>query len=360
MVIDSDAHVIESARTWDYLEPSEKKYAPIILDTPTQEIWLIGDKVRPRLSSLSDEQLAELSRKSGRNMVTSRESREMGDVELRLRHMDETGTDVQVLYTTMFIRHITDQPRVEVALCRSYNRWMADIWKMGHGRLRWVCVPPFLSMPDALDEVRYAKEHGAVGVLLRPHEGPRLMTDPYFYPVLEEAQRLDLPIASHVANADRLLCESILSHYPAEDPLGASFFAIFNGPAVLACHALLSSPIPELFPTLRWGFIEAGCQWLPWILGDVNGRGWRTGQDPVPQDTLLSQKRVYVTCENHEDLPYVVKSAGADTLLIGTDYGHADPAADVDALGIFTARPDLDQDVKRKITDDNARAFYGL
>ena len=28
------------------------------------------------------------------------------------------------------------------ALARSYNRWMADIWKNDKTWLRWVCVPP--------------------------------------------------------------------------------------------------------------------------------------------------------------------------------------------------------------------------
>ena len=29
-VIDADAHVVETDRTWDYLEPSEQKYRPLL------------------------------------------------------------------------------------------------------------------------------------------------------------------------------------------------------------------------------------------------------------------------------------------------------------------------------------------
>jgi predicted TIM-barrel fold metal-dependent hydrolase len=43
--------------------------------------------------------------------------------------------------------------------------------------------------------MRYAKEHGAVAVCMRPLEGNRLLTDRYFYPIYEEASRLDLAIA---------------------------------------------------------------------------------------------------------------------------------------------------------------------
>ena len=50
--------------------------------------------------------------------------------------------------------------------------------------------------------MRWAKEHGSVAVCLRPLEGERLITDPFFYPLLEEAERLDMSIAIHIANGN--------------------------------------------------------------------------------------------------------------------------------------------------------------
>ena len=41
-------------------------------------------------------------------------------------------------------------------------------------------MPPLLSMPDALDQIRWSKENGAVAICLRPVEGNRLLADPYF------------------------------------------------------------------------------------------------------------------------------------------------------------------------------------
>jgi len=43
--------------------------------------------------------------------------------------MDQLGIDVQVVYPTIFIEQVTDKPEIDVALCTSYNRWMADIWQ---------------------------------------------------------------------------------------------------------------------------------------------------------------------------------------------------------------------------------------
>jgi predicted TIM-barrel fold metal-dependent hydrolase len=70
--------------------------------------------------------------------------------------------------------------------------------------------------------------------------------------------------------------------------------------------------------------------------------------------------RMFVTCENSDDLPYIVDQAGTDALVIGTDYGHTDISSDVDAIKVFKARTDLTAEVKRKILSDNARALYGL
>jgi predicted TIM-barrel fold metal-dependent hydrolase len=84
----------------------------------------------------------------------------------------------------------------------------------------------------------------------------------------------------------------------------------------------------------------------------VLGREW--------SDNVAREYGMFVTCENSDDLPYVIRVAGEDCLVVGTDYGHTDISSDVDAIKIFRARTDLAPDVKRKILSDNARALYGL
>ena len=50
---------------------------------------------------------------------------------------------------------------------------------------------------------------------------------------------------------------------------------------------------------------------------------------------------MYVTCENSDDIAYIVREAGEDSLVIGTDYGHTDTSSDVDAIKTFRAGSDL-------------------
>jgi predicted TIM-barrel fold metal-dependent hydrolase len=262
--------------------------------------------------------------------------------------MDQIGVDIQVLHNTMWIEQVTNRPEAEVALCRSYNRWLGDIWSRSGGRLRWSCLPPTLDIPSAVQEIRWSKEHGAAAVCMRPYEGERVLIDKYFYPVFEAAQEADLAIAVHIANGSPSMVELLRT---------APFFCRFRGQIPAAVNAYLTSEIPELFPRLRVGFIEAGSQWLPWVLLSVT-RGMRLTKADAPG--LLRRKRVWVTCENDDDLSYIVGWAGEDNLLIGTDYGHTDPSSNVQALRQFATRTDISDEVKQKIVRDNPQAYYGI
>lgn len=357
-VIDSDAHVIETERTWDYLDPADRKYRPTLVSASDpadqRQYWVIDGRIAGlRFPTLTEQQLDEAGRMSGRNLTTAQAAREVDDVSLRLKHMDELGIDVQVLHHTLFIGQVASRPEVDVAICGAWNRWMADVWKAGGGRLRWSSVVPLLSIPDAIDQMRYARQHGAVALCMRPLEGDRLLVDPYFYPVYEEAERIGMPIAIHIANGSPKFSDVTRSPY---DPGNA--FATFRAPTVMACHAIMVSEIPERFPTLRWGFIETAGQWVPWIIQEAASRlrGWGK---PVPARPLEAAN-IWVTVQTDDDIPYLVDRCGDDHFLIGTDYGHTDPSSNIDAIKEFLAMEHVDQAVKHKFVHTNPKAFYAM
>ena len=364
-IIDADAHVIETNHTWDYLEPGEEKYRPLLYtspDNPMQDFWVIGGKVRGfRFPTLTEQQQAEAGRVFGINISTPQEAREMDDIELRLKHMDELGIETQVLHNTLWIERITDQPAAEIALCRSWNRWMADVWKKGAGRLRWVAVVPMMTIEEAITQLREAKENGAVGVCMRPIEGDRFITDPYFFPLYEEASRLNMPAVIHIANGNPDNCD-LYRDPGAGDNFGGfkpgGLFAMFRAPTVVSCHALLSSTLPRLFPDLRWAFVEADAQWLPWVIHETRRRRARTS-NPLPEN-VTKEFGIFVTCETDDDLPYIIDKVGEDCLIAGTDYGHSDPTSDMDAFAKLRQREDISPVALRKIVWDNPKALYGL
>ena len=251
-IIDADAHVIETERTWDYLEPSDRKFRPRLYSTPedpTRQYWVIDDKIAGfRFLTLTERELHEFAERAGRNFETPQAAREFDDVDLRLKHMDELGIDVQVLHNTFWIERITTRPDAEVALCRSWNRWLADISQKSHGRLFYSCVVPAMNIDEAIAEVKFARDNGAAAVCMRPLEGDRHLSDPYFYPLYQAASDLDLSIAVHIANGNPENADLY-----RQAPAGR--FAQFRVPTVTACFDVIMSELPKVFPKLRWGFI---------------------------------------------------------------------------------------------------------
>jgi hypothetical protein len=285
-------------------------------------------------------------------MVTDDAKRFMEDIPGRLAHIEELGIDVQVLYPTLYIGRICDQPETEVALARSYNRWLADIWAQGKGRLRWTCVLPLNTMDEALKELDFSREHGACGVTMRAIEDDRLIVDPYFFPLYEAASHLNLPITVHIGNSNPTY-DAVWS----KDTAGGTFGRL-RTVSVAACHALITNSIPERFPQLRFGFIEASAQWVPYMIHDLRRRLETRGRELAREP--LKSNHIWVTCQTDDDLPYVLKYAGEDNLLVGTDYGHQDQSSEIEAMRVMRDKGDVEPRVIDKIMGDNAVAFYGL
>jgi len=355
MIVDADAHVVETEHTWDYLDPSEKKFRPQLFqsaDNPNAQYWFVeGKSIGFRPPTLTEQELIALSKSTGRELNTAPEARELRDVELRLNHMDKLGIDVQILFNTMWIARVADKAEAEIALCKSWNHWMADLWKQGKNRLRWSCVVPAMTINDAIQQMRFAKENGAVAVSLRPFEDDRHLVDPYFYPIYEEATRLNFAVAVHIANGSPQLLDQFKPRY---DKMGG--FAQFRIPTVITCLSLMMSEVPQQFPKLRWAFVEASAQWVPWVVKEATRR---TGSKGYP-DLPLKEFRIYVTTETNDDFDFVLRYAGEDNLVIGTDYGHTDASSEVDAIDIFRGNNSLPETTKKKILDDNPRALYTL
>lgn len=98
-VIDADTHVDETEATWEYMRPEDEVYKPTMPTSPIEDPrrpgdvhWLIGGYPRRRKV------------RSDKITKTTVQTRELMDVPARLRHMDELGTHVQVIYPSLFLR----------------------------------------------------------------------------------------------------------------------------------------------------------------------------------------------------------------------------------------------------------------
>ena len=179
--------------------------------------------------------------------------------------------------------------------------------------------------------------------------GNKLLSDPYYYPLYEEAAKLNLPICVHASTGDFNWLE-LFGH--------ESGFAKFKLAPLSAFHSILNDGVPSKFPTLRFGFIEIRAQWVPYAIVDIRKRFEQKGKQL--SKNALRDNRIFVTCQTDDDLPYVLKYSGEDNIVIGSDYGHKDSSAEIEALRKLKLEGDVKPEVIDKILYANAKALYGL
>src|SRR3989440_5099870 len=126
---------------------------------------------------------------------------------------------------------------------------------------------------------------------------------------------------------------------------------------LIAFRDLIANEIPAQFPRLRFGIIEAGAAWLPYVLHNLK-RWFREGGGRSPR--FFRDNRLFVASEADEDIPYLMQYVGEDNLLIGSDYGHNDPSEEPQLVATIQARGDLSETILEKIMVENPARFYGL
>ncbi|HYA29818.1 MAG TPA: amidohydrolase family protein [Acidobacteriota bacterium] len=352
-VIDADTHVDECEETWRKLEGTTyAKYIPVTVSMPPDEAKRAGYNATTSRCWVVEGRLQNRAIRDDVNHPP-RALRELEDVPGRLAHMDRMGVDMQVIFPTFFIRYNTINAEAEWALTTTYNRWLAEKCANTNGRLRWAAVLPLLQSYKAVDELRWAKEHGACGIFKRGFDLDRYVTDPHFFPIYEEASALDVPLCIHTGH-----------------PLpGHEWDRGF--PVMHSFSSLVSSGVAKKFPKLRFGFIEAGASWIPYTISQLGAqkrvtlRGQRSRLPHLfeLEPELFRANRVFVTIDPIDDVESLLKFGTEDSLMIGTDYSHTDISANLSALDEVRNWVDegrISNAQADKILQTNSQVFYGL
>ena len=112
--------------------------------------------------------------------------------------LDSIGAAFLYPSVSLFAGAVEDH-QLTAAMCRAYNRWLADYCRPYPDRLFSVAVLPMQSVDLAIDEMRFARqEPGMRGGFLQsnPHRN-RTLHDPAYEPFWTTAEELDFSIGFH-------------------------------------------------------------------------------------------------------------------------------------------------------------------
>ncbi len=288
----------------------------------------------------------------------------MTNPKARLVDMDSEGIDVAVLFGGGLGGSIPalEDAGFAAALASARNTWVAEYCSENSKRLKGVAVLPQQDISAAVRELnRAVTELGFAGVSLLPNLRGRHMADPYFFPIYQGAERLNVPICVHM----------FLGRYGSEATgtmrFDRFFYShLFGHPfeQTIALAVVLGEGLLDRFPKLRFVFLEAGCGWLPYWLYRLDEHQEVLGaQVPALKERpskLLERGQLYFSCEADEtELPHVVEAVGDDWIVFASDYSHFDsrfPGASKPILENLK----LSDASKRKILSENARRLYPL
>jgi predicted TIM-barrel fold metal-dependent hydrolase len=358
-MIDADAHVEESAATWQEIEPAFQSRKPIPVTLPTDTFmggfnaaWVIDGQMRYVGATPT-------SGANAQKKPISIGAQELSDVAARLRDMDRFGIHKQVIYPTVWLVCLAEERGLEAALARAYNSYMAKQCKQSGGRLYYSAVIPFRDPPAAVEEIRRVKQMGgAVSIFVRGIEWDMPLSHPSFYPIYEEAQRQDLVISVHLGFGSPVINRMFEDiprrredqRFPFVPPRSLPLLRMM---IPYGFETVVTAGLPDEFPKLRWAFLEAASAWIISSLACLKGPARKNGRKYVDEG------KIFVTCEPDEDLPYLVGQLGPDFLVMASDYPHEDDFRH-DDFGAGLSEHNLGDVVVEKILSGNPARLYSL
>jgi predicted TIM-barrel fold metal-dependent hydrolase len=365
-VIDADGHVLEPMDMWEkYIDPGFRDRAPkLVIDTDGKERLLVETQVLG--SSKGFGVIGAIGARDTEmddGEMTYADGRPGGfDPHKRIPDMELDGIDAAFLYPSvgLFAGAVQD-PELAAAMCRAYNRWLADYCRPYPDRLFGVAMLPMQSIPLAIEEMRYArKELGMRGGFLRPNPyNGKMLHHPDYEPFWSAVEDLDFSIGLH-EGASGGMPQAGVDRFATR---GAKHIVSHTVEMMLAAMSVIWEGVCDRHPKVRIAFLESGGGWIAGWLDRMDrhfdDKGFNdSGLSLRPSE--LFQRNCWISFEPVErSLNVLADYIGPHKILWATDYPHPDgffPGAPK----MIADRPELSAKTKAEILGGGARRFYKL
>lgn len=345
--------------------------APRIEEREGQAVWICDDKVWGRWDGKApatgnERPVKPLYNSFDRAGIYDQSARRPAVAALRLADMDRDGVQSQVIFGPIF-QISTDDLALRVACYRVYNDWLLEFCRAAPDRL--IGVPMLPETPAAATEelLRLAKKGGVRQVtLMIANINPKL-DDPAWETLWTALEETGIILSWHV---------TVFVGKPGTRTAGkaASVFEStkgFLGNFLEPFVDLFAWGILERHPKLKLVMVEAGTGWLPWLVQELDYRHWRLweakefwadkgGKQLETKPSELFRRQIYATFQEDYVAMALIPFFGDGHLLWASDYPHPDGVWPNSLKAIERQMASLGQEMRRKLTHDNAAKLYGL
>jgi len=277
----------------------------------------------------------------------------LGDLgEGRLRRMDADGIDMQLLLLSSPGVQTLEEP-LATALAAMSNDRLAQAVRNYPDRLAGLAaVAPQNPQKAAAELQRAVISLGLKGAVINSHTNGEYLDDKKFWPILESAEALDVPIYIHPRDPSPQL----------GGPLGIPGFLVGWGWALeVGTHAirLIASPVFDEFPKLKFVLGHMG-ECVPFLLPRLDNRYARDrGPKRKARPSEYFKEHFVITTSGmnfHPQLLMTIQELGIERVLFAADWPFEGSKEAVD--GIETSP--LSGADKEKIFHTNAARVFRL
>ncbi len=291
---------------------------------------------------------------------------EYRDRDARLKQLDEQRIEGCFMFPTLGVgmeESLKDDPEACLAAFRGFNKWLEEDWGFAHeGRL---FAAPYISLIDptwAEEEIDRVLAEGARVVCMRPgpvaapmgYRSPASKVYDGFWARVNEA---GITVAYHSGDAGYRIVDERWGSDLEFRAFGfnATSMCLSAAPISDTMAALVTHGLFDRHPKLRIATIECGSSWVEPLLGKLRKAYGQMpsafAHDPVEQ----FKKHVHVAPYYEDDIARLRDLIGADHVLFGSDYPHAEGLA-IPTDFIHDLK-DFDEDEVRLVMRENAMAL---
>ncbi|HNG24823.1 MAG TPA: amidohydrolase family protein [Microthrixaceae bacterium] len=305
------------------------------------------------------------------------------DTEMRTRQQDEDGVAGEVIFPNtvppffpsfvLFARPPkADEYEHRLAGIRAHNRWLVDFCAEQPERRKGIGQIFINDIDDAIDDVRWIKDHGLTGGVLLPNVPPdvdwvKQLNHPDYDRLWAVCQELDVPINVHGGTGT-----------PAYEPLPSSALMMIAEVPYFSRRPLiymLLSGAFERFPGLKFVLTEQGCAWLPELVQYLDGHlesiraNGAIGELRFKPEHILPKNASDYVRQNcwfglsfplKADLDAAVATVGIDHVMWGSDYPHDEATSPYSNIALRQVFHDWDPADVRKVLTENPAELYGF
>jgi aminocarboxymuconate-semialdehyde decarboxylase len=313
--------------------PTTDIHAHILSEETIRLLQREAPKVAPKLSRMDDQfATLEVAGTAYRNFP-----RGGWDLDRRLQDMAANKVDTQLLSVCPQTFLYAQPPALAGVFARIQNEQLAKLAKARPDRFLAIATLPMQAPKHAADELRHAvRVVGLRGAQIGSNIAGRNLDDPELEPVWAAAAELNAFILIHpvnVAGADRL------SSYYLTNLIGNPL------DTTIAAACLVFGGVMERHAGLKICLAHGG-GFIPYQAGRLV-HGWQVRAEPkkkLPKPPTDALKRFYYDTIVHSRgvLEFLVDAAGADHVLLGSDYpfdmGMPDGVLQVRGLRVAAAQ----------------------